>query len=206
MLNTVTVYCGTNAGSDARFLTAATDLGRSIAESGSTVVYGGGGVGMMGALADGALAAGGRVVGVMPHHLHAFGMTHERLSELHLVDHMHQRKAVMAERADAFVALPGGFGTLDELVEVLTWARMGLHGKPCGALNIAGFFDPLTAYLRHMAAAGFASTDEVDLLLVDDDPVRILHRLAITAAAESTGGAAETELHAAGRPPVKLSA
>jgi uncharacterized protein (TIGR00730 family) len=148
----------------------------------TTLVYGGGHTGLMGALADAALAAGGRVIGVIPAGLAERELAHERLTEQHVVSSMHERKALMARLARAFVALPGGLGTLDELFEIWTWAQLGFHGKPIGLLNVAGFFQPLLDLTREIVRAGFARPESLELVLVDDDAERLLARLAAKAA------------------------
>lgn len=155
----ICVFAGSNSGGSAGYFAAASDLGRTLATRGLGVVYGGAHVGLMGALADAALAAGGQVTGVMPEALVAKEVAHRGLSELRVVKSMHERKAMMAELADGFVALPGGLGTLEEFFEVLTWAQLGLHGKPCGLLNIQGYFDGLLAFLDHSVAEGFVKAE-----------------------------------------------
>lgn len=151
----VCVYLGSREGHDPRFRDAAVALGRGIAERGLGLVYGGARIGLMGAVADAALEAGGEVIGVMPHHLVDREMAHHGLSELIRVDNMHERKASMAAHADAFVALPGGIGTLEELFEVWTWQYLGLHDKPVGLLDVAGFYQPLLSFLDNAVDAGF---------------------------------------------------
>ena len=181
----VAVYCGSRFGDTPAFAHAARHLGRLIAERGGTVVYGGGHVGLMGALADGALAAGGRVVGVIPQALMDREVGHGGLTELHVVQTMHERKQLMAERADAFVALPGGIGTLEELYEVWSWQQLGYHDKPVALLNVAGYYDALLEFMRVSHERGFVSTPQFHALLVDDDAGRLLVRLA-TAAVRAT--------------------
>ncbi|MFC6093146.1 TIGR00730 family Rossman fold protein [Saccharothrix lopnurensis] len=173
----VCVYCGSSGGSD-RYLASAREVGAILARRGIEVVYGGARVGMMGALADGALAAGGRVVGVLPEALVGWEVAHEGLTELHLVGGLHERKALMTALSDAVLALPGGAGTLDELFETWTWAQLKVHAKPVGVLNVAGFFDPMLAMLDHMVAEGFLKRPYRDMLLVDDDLDRLLDRFA----------------------------
>jgi uncharacterized protein (TIGR00730 family) len=160
------------------YLAAAKDLGTELATRGLGLVYGGGDVGLMGEVADAALAAGGRVVGVMPEALLAKEIGHQGLSELHIVRSMHERKALMADQADAFITLPGGYGTLEELFEVLTWLQLGLHAKPCAMLDVAGFWDPLLAQLDKAVTEGFLHPRHRDLLLQDADAGRLLDRLA----------------------------
>jgi hypothetical protein len=168
------VYCGASPGTDPGFLALADGVGRLLAEQGIDVVYGGGRVGLMGALADGALAAGGRVTGVMPKGLFEREIAHRELSELRVVGSMHERKALMAELADGFMTLPGGFGTLDELCEIITWTQLGLHNKPIGIVNYAGFFDPLLAMFDRSVANGFIRQDFRDRILVAADPSALL--------------------------------
>ena len=176
-LSAVCVFCGSSPGADAAYADAARDLGRRLARRGLTLVYGGARVGVMGALADAALDDGGRVVGVMPRALMAREVGHTGLSELLVVDTMHERKALMAERADAFVALPGGIGTLEELFEAWTWAMLGIHAKPVGVLNVGGFYDPLLAMADHLVAQRFVRPAHRAMLLDDDAPERLLARL-----------------------------
>lgn len=151
----ICVFCGSSSGNDPVFVEAARDLGRSLAERGLELVYGGGRVGLMGQLADAALAAGGRVHGVIPQRLCDLEVAHPGLSELFVVDTMHARKAMMARLSDAFIALPGGFGTLEELFEVVTWAQIGYHQKPVGILDVAGYYAPLLKFIDHAQATGF---------------------------------------------------
>lgn len=155
----------------------AAEVGRALAERGIEVVYGGGRVGTMGAVADGALTAGGSVVGVIPQHMIEWELAHDGLAQLHVVDTMHQRKALMADLSDAFVALPGGAGTLDELFEIWTWAQLELHTKPIGLLNVDGFYDHLIAMIDHMVAEGFLKAPYREMVLIDDDIDRLINRL-----------------------------
>ena len=176
-LSAVCVFCGSSPGADAAYADAARDLGRRLARRGLTLVYGGARVGVMGALADAALDDGGRVVGVMPRALMAREVGHTGLSELLVVDTMHERKALLGERADAFLMLPGGAGTLEELFEVWTWAMLGIHAKPVALLDVAGFYAPLRAMVDHLTAEGFVRAAHRDALLADDDAERLLARL-----------------------------
>jgi uncharacterized protein (TIGR00730 family) len=173
----VCVFCGSSAGARPAYRGAADAMGRLLAAQGRTLVYGGGNVGLMGVAADAALAAGGRVIGVIPHHLVAREVGHGGLTELRTVDSMHERKQMMADLADAFVLLPGGLGSLEEFFEVWTWGQLGLHGKPYGLLNVEGYFDPLLAFLDHAVAERFVRPAHRDLVLIDDDPARLLTRL-----------------------------
>jgi uncharacterized protein (TIGR00730 family) len=177
-LTSVAVYCGTNSGSDPAFTQAAAALGRTLAERGTKLVYGGGHLGLMGAIADAVLENGGKAHGVITESLQAKEVAHHGLTSLQVVGTMHERKAAMADAADAFVMLPGGFGTFDEFFEVLTWTQLGIHAKPCGILDVAGFFTPLRALLDGAVTAGFVHPAHRDMVLVDTDPARLLDRLA----------------------------
>jgi len=177
-LGSVAVYCGSNLGRDPDFAVAAGSLGRTLAERGIRLVYGGGQVGLMGALADAVLASRGRVHGVITQALLAKEVPHRGLAELEIVDSMHERKAAMADAADAFIMLPGGFGTFDEFFEVLTWTQLGIHAKPCGILDVSGFFEPMRALLDGAVSAGFVHPGHRDMVIVDDDPGELLDRLA----------------------------
>ena len=165
----VCVFCGSKTGDNARFGAAARELAVALVRRRLDLVYGGGNVGLMGLLADTVLAAGGSVIGVIPRFMVLRELAHAHLTQLHLVDSMHERKALMAEHADGFIALPGGFGTADELFEMLTWRQLHLHEKPIGVLNVGGFFDPLLAWLDTMVAQGFVKRVNRDLLLVRTD-------------------------------------
>jgi hypothetical protein len=166
----ICVFCGSSPGRSPRYLDAARRVGRTLARRGIGVVYGGGGVGLMGAVADAALAEGGEVIGVIPRALQLRELAHGKLTALHVVSSMHERKAKMAELAHAFVALPGGMGTLEEFAEVLTWAQLGLHERPCGLLDVAGYYRPLIAFFDQAAAEGFVLPDHRRLVLVAEDP------------------------------------
>jgi uncharacterized protein (TIGR00730 family) len=174
----VCVFCGSSTGSRPEYADAAARFGSALAARRLELVYGAGNVGLMGVLADAALRGGGRVVGVIPRALVEHELAHRGLSELHVVETMHQRKALMADRAGAFAALPGGYGTLDELFEILTWAQLGIHAKPIGLLNVGGFFDPLLAWVGRSAAEGFIRREHVDLLEVASDVDALLDLLA----------------------------
>lgn len=162
----VCVYCGSRTGDDPVFAAAATELGRRLADAGHTLVYGGGRVGLMGLLADAAVAAGGDVVGVIPRHLQRAEVGHGGVTELVLVDSMHERKAEMAARSDIFVVLPGGLGTMDETFEIVTWRQLGLHDKPVVILNLGGCWSPFVALISHIVDRGFAAPDARDLFSV----------------------------------------
>ncbi|MEO6525256.1 MAG: TIGR00730 family Rossman fold protein, partial [Gemmatimonadaceae bacterium] len=155
MLETMCVFCASSPGADPRYLAAAQSFGELLARSGRRIVYGGGNTGLMGSLADAALAAGGEVIGVMPRHLVDREVAHSNLTRLDIVASMHERKARLAEMADAFVALPGGLGTLEEFTEIWTWGQLGLHRKPYGLLNVAGYYTPLMTFLDHAVAERF---------------------------------------------------
>ena len=172
----ICVFSGASPGADPRFAEAARALAEALVRRGLGIVYGGGAVGLMGEVAEAARAAGGEVTGVIPQHLVDREIGHRGLDDLRVVGSMHERKALMAELADGFVALPGGWGTLEELVEVLTWAQLGLHGKPVGLLNVAGYWEPLLALRDHAVAAGFVREEHRDLLLVAETPDELLDR------------------------------
>ncbi len=174
----ICVFCGSSMGASPAFAEGARALGRALAEAGITLVYGGGGVGLMGVLADAVLEAGGEVIGVIPRPLWARELGHTGLTALHVVDSMHQRKALMAELSDGFIALPGGAGTLEEFAEMWTWGLLGVHRKPCGLLEVNGYYAPLLALLDHMVAQGFLRPEHRDMVLVESDPRRLLERFA----------------------------
>ena len=174
----VVVYCGSSDDIRPVYLEAAGAMGRALVARGLMLIYGGGRTGMMGAVADSALQAGGTVVGIMPRQFDTPALAHTALSEMILVDSMHQRKARMAEMGDAFVALPGGFGTLEELFEILTWAQIGMHRKPVGVLNAEGYFDPLLALIEHARSEGFIYAAHRGLLACERTPGALLDRLA----------------------------
>ena len=172
----ICVYAGSNHGNDPAYAEAAAALARTLAERGTGVVYGGGKVGLMGVVADTALAAGAQVIGVMPQDLIDREIGHGGLTELRVVGSMHERKAQMAELSDAFIALPGGAGTLEELIEVYTWSQLGLHRKPMGALNVRGYYDGLAALLDHAVREGFLREQHRAALHVADDAAELLER------------------------------
>ena len=176
-LRSVCVFSGSTPGARPSYTEAASALGTALAERGTRVVYGGGRVGLMGTVADAALAAGGEVVGVIPQHLVDREVAHSGLSELLVTGSMHERKARMAELSDGFVALPGGLGTLEELAETLTWSQLGLQDKPCGLLDVEGFYRPLLAFLDHTVTEGFVSAENRSLLLAADGPGELLDLL-----------------------------
>jgi len=176
-IKSLCVFCGSAAGKSPEYAEAAAAFGRLAAERGIELIYGGGRVGLMGAVADACLSVGGRVIGVIPEALASKELAHAGCTELHVVGSMHERKALMAERSDAFVALPGGIGTFEELFEVWTWGQLGLHKKPCGLLNIAGFFDKLLEFLTATAADGFMHTEHLQMLATATDGAELLLRL-----------------------------
>jgi len=173
----VCVFCGASSGRRPAYAEAARLFGTAAARRGLGVVYGGGRVGLMGAVADAALAAGGEVIGVILQELVDRELAHARLTELHVVGSLHERKARMAELADAFAALPGGFGTLDELMEQLTWSQLGLHGKPVGLLDVEDYWRPLVAVARHATEEGFVRESDLASIAVADDAEALLDRL-----------------------------
>lgn len=173
----VCVYCGSHVGVRPEYLAAAVEVGRLLAGRGLGLVYGGGNVGLMGALADAALEAGAEVIGVIPHALREKELAHTGLADLRVVGSMHERKALMVDLADAFLALPGGLGTLEELFEVWTWAQLGLHTKPCALLDVAGYYRPLVTFLDHAVTEQFVRRPHRAMLHVDADAERLLDRL-----------------------------
>ena len=176
-MRTVCVFCGANPGNSAGYVQAAARMGRYLADTGRRLVYGGGRTGLMGALAEAALAGGGEVIGVMPRHLVEREVAHLELSELRIVDSMHERKALLADLADGFLAMPGGLGTLEELFEIWTWGQLGLHRKPFGLLETNGYFTPLLRFLDHAVEAGFISVENRSVLVVDGDPATLIARM-----------------------------
>jgi uncharacterized protein (TIGR00730 family) len=176
-LKSLCVFCGSSPGNRSEFAQAARELGSLLGRRGIRLVYGGASVGLMGTVADAALAAGGEAVGVIPHPLFGKEVAHAGLTRLIEVDSMHERKKTMFELSDGFVALPGGWGTLEEIFEMLTWAQLGLHRKPCAFLNVGGYFDPLLAFLDEMVARGFVKEKYRPLALVARDPEALLKSL-----------------------------
>jgi uncharacterized protein (TIGR00730 family) len=183
------VYCGSRSGADPRYAEAARALGSALGSGGHRLVYGGGHAGLMGEVADATLAAGGQVLGIIPRRLVARELGHRGIQELRVVDTMHERKLQMAQAADAFLALPGGLGTLEELFEAWTWQQLGYHDRPIGLLDTAGFYRPLLELLAHTRDAGFVSAPQVDRLRVDSDPERLLQTLR----AEASSGPARAD-------------
>ncbi len=175
-MNAICVFCGSSPGNDPAYAEAASQLGRTLAERNTTLVYGGGHVGLMGVVADAALGAGGEVIGVMPKSLVEREIGHTGLTKLHVVHSMHERKALMSRLSAGFIALPGGNGTLEEFFEVLTWAQLGEHYKPCGLLNVAGYYDPLLTVFDQMVERAFLKEEHRELVLVEEDPASLLQR------------------------------
>ena len=177
-LRTIAVYCGSNHGNLPEYTAAAAHLGSLLAQRDIDLVYGGGKVGLMGAVADAALGNGGTVTGVIPRHLWEKEVGHDALTELLIVDSMHERKLAMADRADAFIAMPGGVGTLEELFEVITWTQLGIHDKPVGLLDVAGYYTPLLDFLDSTVTAGFLRQGHRDLISSSDDAALLIEQLA----------------------------
>jgi uncharacterized protein (TIGR00730 family) len=177
MLQNLTVFCGSSSGVSPLHAMSARQVGRGLAERGIGLIYGGGRVGLMGVLADACLGAGGRVVGVIPQALFDKEVAHTGLTELHVVGSMHERKALMAARCEAFLALPGGYGTWDELFEALTWTQLGIQSKGCGLLNVGGYYDALIAMMERAVTEGFIRRQHRDLLLADSDVDSLLQQL-----------------------------
>ncbi len=178
IVKSICVYCGSSPGRLDAYASAARALGKALVARNIRLVYGGSHLGMMGFVADEVLRLGGQAIGVIPESLMQREVAHKNLTELHITQSMHERKALMAELSDGFVALPGGIGTLEEIFEVWTWAQLGLHRKPCGLLNVAGYFDSLTAFLEHAVAERFVKSPHRSLLMVENDPERLLDRFA----------------------------
>jgi uncharacterized protein (TIGR00730 family) len=177
MLQRICVFCGSSSGTQSIYTHAAETVGRLLAQQGAELVYGGGNVGLMGTVADSCLAHGGRVVGVIPQLLVDKEVAHTGLTELRIVGSMHERKALMADLSDAFIVLPGGFGTWEEFCEILTWSQLGIQRKACALLNVNGYYNPLLQMADNAVAEGFLRPSHRDLLLSDDDPTRLLDRL-----------------------------
>jgi hypothetical protein len=173
----ICVFCGSSAGNRPEYRAAAEEMGTELARRDIGLVYGGGNVGLMGVLADAVLKAGGEAQGVIPEHLMAREIGHNGLTKLHVVRSMHERKALMADLSDAFIALPGGFGTLEEFCEVVTWTQLGLHAKPCGILNVVGYYTPLLAMLDHAVQERFLKPENRGLVLARESPSELLHAL-----------------------------
>lgn len=177
-LNSICVFCGSNSGARPTYAAMARRVGTTLARRGLRLIYGGGRVGLMGTVADAALAAGGEVIGIIPRALAEREIAHAGLMEIHVVASMHERKALMADLADGFLALPGGYGTLEEFCEVLTWAQLGIHDKPCALLDVDGFYAPLVAMFDNAVTEGFVHPDHRALVLSGDDPDELLTAMA----------------------------
>jgi len=188
MIRRIAVFCGSSAGNSSSYAAAAHEVGGLLGRQGLELVYGGGRVGLMGVVADACLQAGGRVIGVIPQALADREVAHRSLTRLHIVGSMHERKALMAELSDAFLALPGGHGTWDELFEALTWTQLGIQHKPCGLLNVTGYYDPMIAMIERALADGFIRPEHRSLLLHDSGASRLLERLIRTPVAGGANG------------------
>jgi len=176
-MQSICIFCGSSTGRNSAYTGAAAQLGKLLADRNLTLVYGGGNIGLMGEIARNVIQHNGRAIGVIPKFLVEKELVYRNLTEVRIVESMHERKAAMAELADAFIAMPGGYGTLEETVEVLTWAQLGLHRKPIGLLNIDGYYDYLNRFFDHMVAEGFLLREYKDMLLIQSDPAAILDSL-----------------------------
>ena len=185
-LNAICLYCGSSPGENLAYREAAALLGRTFAERNIRLVYGGGSVGLMGVAADACLAAGGEVIGVIPRLLMEKEVGHHGLTKMHVVENMHERKALMTDLADGFIAMPGGYGTLDELFEALTWLQLGYHAKPVGILNVAGFFDHLMAFIDHSRHEGFLRPLHHEALCMDRDLAALLEKMRVVEAPDTS--------------------
>ncbi|UBF26921.1 TIGR00730 family Rossman fold protein [Kovacikia minuta CCNUW1] len=177
-MKSICVFCGSNFGARSTYKLAAQEVGRVLVDRGLGLVYGGGNVGLMGAIADAVLEAGGKAIGVIPQSLVDKELAHAGLTQLHIVNSMHERKALMAELSDGFIAMPGGFGTFEEFCEVLTWSQLGFHQKPCGLLNVDGYYDPLITLFDHAVEEQFVRPPHRSLVLVDSQIHPLLDKLA----------------------------
>ncbi|MEY4597400.1 MAG: hypothetical protein RLZZ445_197 [Pseudomonadota bacterium] len=177
-MKNICLFCGSNSGNDGIYVTATQAMVRAIGDAGLGIVFGGGNIGLMGVVAETALASGVNVTGVTPRRLLEREMVHTGLTELHVVESMHERKVMMAELSDAFIALPGGMGTLDEFFEMVTLNQLGVQSKPCGLLNVHGYYDHLYAFLGHAVKARFINPAHRDMIVLDDDPRRMVTKLA----------------------------
>jgi uncharacterized protein (TIGR00730 family) len=176
-MKNICVFCGSHKGNNSVYEEAAQKLGAIIARHNVGLVYGGGGIGLMGTIADTVLKNSGKVIGVIPKSLVDQELAHSSLSELHVVKTMHERKALMSELSDAFIAMPGGMGTLEEFAEIVTWAQLGFHMKPFGLLNIAHYYDGLIEFFRHGVKEGFIHQRHIDMIIIDEDPDRLFTRI-----------------------------
>jgi uncharacterized protein (TIGR00730 family) len=176
-IHSICVFCGSNPGARLEYAEAARAMGRLMAKENISLVFGGGSVGLMGTIADEVLACDGRVIGVIPSGLATKEIAHAGLTEQHVVDTMHERKRLMSDRSDAFIAMPGGMGTYEEFCEVLTWNQLGIHTKPCGLLNVRGFYDHFVRFLDHAVEERFLRREHRDIMVVDSDPAGLLTKL-----------------------------
>jgi len=176
-MKSITVFCGASEGNNPQYKEIGLQTGKLLASHSIEVVFGGGKIGIMGAVADGALSAGGIVTGVIPKFLRTKEVTHYGVTNLHVVETMHERKMLMHQLSQGVMALPGGYGTLDELFEILTWAQLGMHEYPIGLLNVNGYFNHLHAFVQHMCNEGFLNTTVRDLILIDDNAERLIDRM-----------------------------
>ncbi len=176
-MKNIAVFCGSSAGNNSIYSTGAKDLARFLAAEGITLITGGGWVGIMGVIADEMLLCGGSVIGVIPGFLVDKEVAHKGLSEIIVVETMHDRKKMIEQLADGFIALPGGFGTLDEIFEIITWAQLNIHNKPCGILNVNGFFDNLFEHIHHMVKEGFVANGYLGMIIMDSSPESLLNRM-----------------------------
>ncbi|HVI50039.1 MAG TPA: TIGR00730 family Rossman fold protein [Candidatus Sulfotelmatobacter sp.] len=177
-MKSLCVFCGSSAGRNEAYVKAAANVGRLLAERGITLIYGGGSLGLMGACAEACLGAGGKVVGVIPKHLMRMDVGHLDLTALHVVDSMHERKAMMAELSNGFIVLPGGIGTMEEFFEIWTWGQLGIHRKPFGVLNVNGYYDALFLFITTMVEQGFLKSAQATMTQLSEDPVMLLDALA----------------------------
>lgn len=176
-IQNVCVFCGSSRGNGEAYAAAARSLGEQLVADGLGLVYGGGSIGLMGVVADTVLRRGGRVIGIIPHSLKLREVGHADLTELHVVDTMHERKNRMADRSDAFIAMPGGYGTFEELLEIVTWLQLGIHAKPCGLLNVGGYYDKLLGFLDHAVGEGFLQPENRALIVTESEPAALLTAL-----------------------------
>ncbi len=177
VLKSIAVFCGSSSGKDPLYMEVARELGKKLAEEKIQLIYGGAQVGCMGAVADAVIEHGGKAIGVIPKKLMRVEIAHGNLTELHVVETMHERKAMMADLADGFIAMPGGSGTLEEYFEVLTWAQIGYHQKPCSLLNVNNYYTPLLSLFDHMIEQGFVKEEYRKLMIMEEDPSLLLDRL-----------------------------
>ncbi|NNL77650.1 MAG: TIGR00730 family Rossman fold protein [Desulfobacterales bacterium] len=173
----ICVFCGSSSGNSSKYKKSARKLGETFAKCGITLIYGGSNIGLMGEIANAMIRQKGNVIGIIPRVLVEKEVAYTKLQDLRIVDSMHERKALMAEMADGFISMPGGFGTLEETIEMLTWTQLGIHEKPIGLLNVAGYFDGLLDFIGHMVAEGFLVKDFRDMVLLDSNPAKLLEKM-----------------------------